>query len=497
MPLSPQDIKKLKVAKVLCQSDFWFFTRYMFKAQYKRKFAQWEHLKQIADVLDKVIKGDITRLIINVAPRYGKTELAVKAFIAHGLCINPSAKFIHLSYADNLALDNSETVRDLVVSEDYQQLFPEVKVKLGSRGKQKWFTESGGGVYATAAGGQVTGFGAGQTDLSEEELIEALRDMGNTRGLFAGAIVIDDPIKPEDSDSDTKRNRVNDRYDSTISNRVNSRNTPIIIIMQRVHEDDLAGYLIRKQGTVDKGGVWHVLSMPSIKEDGTALCPDKHTIEELRSLEAHNEIIFQRQHMQNPKPKAGLLFAADELNYYDFQLDVPADYIYLAADPANLGGDDFAAIVCKMRGKWIDIEDVIYNTMGADMNEPAVVKKIVEHGVNDAGIEGVMGWEQSVQRIRMEASKVAPNCRIRSLRPTTAKHARIVAKSSFIKRHFRFRKDWQMHPEYAKFMRNLTSYLRIQAVGSGNKHDDAPDVAEMGASFFESQFPQLWALDVE
>src|SRR4030095_15210779 len=70
--MTPQEIKKLKVAKVLCQTDFWFFTRYFFKAQYKRKFAQWDHLKQISDVLEKVMSGEITRLIINIAPRYGK-----------------------------------------------------------------------------------------------------------------------------------------------------------------------------------------------------------------------------------------------------------------------------------------------------------------------------------------------------------------------------------------------------------------------------------------
>lgn len=494
---------KIEVARALCQSDLWFFTRYFYKSRFKRKLSQWDHLKQISDVLERVIRGEITRLIINVAPRLGKTEIAVKNFIAHGLAINPAALFIHLSYADALALDNSETVRDLVMSEEYQQLFPDVKVKRSSFGKKKWYTEAGGGVYATSAGGQVTGFGAGRVDMEEADMNAMLAELSDLdeksrqRAMFAGAIIIDDPIKPEDSDSDTKRNRVNDRFDSTISNRVNSRTTPIVIIMQRVHEMDLAGYVVSKYGKAEDGGDWHILSLPSIKEDGSALCPERFSIEELRKLEKANEIIFQRQHMQNPKPKAGLLFPSEELHYFTYDPHKEYEYVYLAADPANLGGDDFASVVCKLSGNWIDVVDVVYNTKGADLNEEAIVRKIIDHKVNDAGIEGVMGWKESVARIREQVQRFAPDCTIRSLHPRTAKHPRIVARSSFIKNHFRFRDDWQENSEYAKFMRNLTSYLRIQAVGMQNKHDDAPDVCEMAAGYFEANFPQLWVIDIK
>jgi len=150
--LTVENIKELKVAHVACKDDFIFFVRYFFKHQYKRKWAKWDHLYQIAELLEKVISGEVTRLIINIAPRYGKTELAVKAFIAYGLCLNPSAKFIHLSYSDDLALDNSEAVKDLVISDEYQTLFPSVKLKQSSKAKKKWYTEQTGGVYATSTG---------------------------------------------------------------------------------------------------------------------------------------------------------------------------------------------------------------------------------------------------------------------------------------------------------------------------------------------------------
>jgi hypothetical protein len=228
--------------------------------------------------------------MINIAPRYGKTELAVKNFISHGLSINPAAKFIHLSYSTELALDNSEAVKDIIEHESFKEIFPEVVIKKDSKAKKKWYTTAGGGVYATSTGGQVTGFGAGTVDDDDEKFDEEFEDEFSQllEGIginqtFGGALIIDDPIKPEDADSEIKRNRVNNRYDSTIKNRVNSRNTPIIIMMQRVHEDDLCGYLLKNEP-----GEWFVLSLPCIQVDDegkrTALWEFKHTLAELDDM---------------------------------------------------------------------------------------------------------------------------------------------------------------------------------------------------------------------
>ena len=106
------------------------FTRYFFKKRFGRKFVVGEHHKKICDTLDRVLKGEFKRVIINMPPRYGKTEVCVKNFIAAGLAINPSSKFIHLSYSDDLALDNSEEVREFVKSEEYQSIFAEFKLQM-------------------------------------------------------------------------------------------------------------------------------------------------------------------------------------------------------------------------------------------------------------------------------------------------------------------------------------------------------------------------------
>lgn len=304
--LDIEDIKKLKVAKYKCLQSLLFFTRYFYQKRFSRKYIVADPHTKICEALERVLKGEITRLIINIAPRYGKTELGVKNFIAHGLALNPAAKFIHLTYSQNLALDNSEEARGIVQSDWYQEMF-DVKVKRDSKAKNKWYTTAGGGVYAAATGGQVTGFGAGRVDTEEEEKkrleeeenfikeTEEFMPIVSTKAIFAGAIIIDDSIKPEDANSAVKRNRVNDRFETTVRNRVNSRKTPIIIIQQRVHIKDLPGYLIGVEP-----GEWTVITLPCLKEDGTALWPMKHTAEELMKLKRINEFVFNSQYQQNP-----------------------------------------------------------------------------------------------------------------------------------------------------------------------------------------------------
>ncbi len=373
------DIETLEVAKVKCLKSLLFHTRFFFKDQYNRKFIVGEHHTIICEALERVLKGELKRLIINVAPRYGKTELAVKSLISHGLALNPSAKFIHLSYADNLALDNSESVKDLIQSELYQTVFPEVQIKKDSRAKDKWYTTKNGGVLARSASGQVTGFGAGQVDEELDEFLNAISQEGlddlDKKLNFGGAIIIDDPVKPDDADSDTLREKVNNRYDSTIKNRVNSRNTPIIVIMQRLHPNDLSGYLQRD----NEEDEWEVIELPCIKADGKPLWEFKHTIEELHKLKKANEIVFERQYMQNPMPKHGLMFPLKDLNYFDINntagLNDP-DFTFVPCDPANEGGDDFAGGVFKLIGDKIFLTDVLYNTDGADSNEIALVEMI-------------------------------------------------------------------------------------------------------------------------
>lgn len=490
-----KDPNILNVAKVKCQQSLLFYTRYFFKSRFNRKFVIGQHHKIICDAMERVMKGECKRLIINIAPRYGKTEVAVINFIAHGLSINPAAKFIHLSYSDDLALDNSEQAKNMVLSPAYQELFPEVQVQKNSKAKDRWQTTAGGGVLARASKGQVTGFGAGQVDDPDMDNFFPEDMTFGGKETFGGAIIIDDPIKPEDADSDTVRESINARFDSTIRNRTNSRNTPIILIMQRLHPNDLAGYL-QRDGEEDD---WEVIELPCLFVNAVgeleSLWPFKHTVAELQAMKKANELVYERQYNQNPKPKAGLMFPSDDLNWYDYneladQFDDP-DHCYIPCDPANLGGDDFAAPVAKLIDNRIYITDVLYNTLGSDVNEKELPKMIVRENAHNVGVEGVFGWIETAKRIQETLERLEWEGEFRVLRPRTNKHSRIYARSSFIKNHLFFRKDYMNLPQYMKFMKNLTSYLKIQAPGLSNKHDEAPDVCEMVASFYERNFTHI------
>jgi predicted phage terminase large subunit-like protein len=273
-----------KVLKVMCEEDFLFFMRYIYKENNRRNFIVAPHFVLLANFVMRIINGEVKRGIINIPPRYGKTESLVKCFIAYGLAINNASKFIHLSYSSDLALDNSSQAKEYVESQAFQK-FWSMKLKKDAQGKQKWFNESGGGVYATAAGGAITGFGAGVADSK----------------IFSGAIIIDDPLKPDDANSEVKRSAVNERYNSTIRSRVNDRETPIIVIMQRLHEEDLSGFLLNG----GSGEEWEHLCLPALDENNNPLWEDKHSFEELEQIRQANRYNFSGQYMQTPSPAEG------------------------------------------------------------------------------------------------------------------------------------------------------------------------------------------------
>ena len=292
----------------LLASSLLQFTTKMFAYTARREYVVGEHHKIICDALMDVIKGRTNKLIINISPRYGKTLLCSQMFIAYGLALNPASKFLHISYSGSLVQENSMAVKDTITSTYFQTLFPEVQIKKNDNTRAKWSTTAGGGEYATSTLGQITGFGAGQTEMIEEELknIDDFTAQFNP-DHFSGAIVIDDPLRPDDALSDNVRESINRRFETTIRNRVNSRKTPIIIIMQRLHEHDLCGYLQEIEPNE-----WTVVSLPVIKrdEDGTehALWPFKHTLEELYKIRHASEFVFETQYMQNPTPMEGLMY---------------------------------------------------------------------------------------------------------------------------------------------------------------------------------------------
>lgn len=350
--MSIEDAARKAVIKAKCENDFKFFVRYFFKSQKGSKFIFSEHHEIICDHLMDVFYGRTTHLIINIPPRYSKTELAVKMFSAWCFVKNPKSEFIHLSYSDGLALDNSDTIKSVLKSSEFQGLWPDIQIKTNKDSKKAWGTEQGGVFYATASGGSVTGYGAGKVDDFEDE------------NGFGGAIIIDDPLKPDDAYSDPRRKSVNRRWDETIKSRFNSTKTPCIVIMQRIHEDDFCGMLLNDDEYNFKN-----LILPAILDEGTdkerALWPQKHSLGSLKAMKKKNSYMFSSQMQQSPSPLGGGLIKGAWFNRYsvlpkmkwraifgDTALKKKEANDYQVAECWGLGVDGNLYLIDMLRGKF-------------------------------------------------------------------------------------------------------------------------------------------------
>lgn len=240
---SPQwTFNEKRMLKFMLERDGISFMRYFFKLREGSKLKlNWHHYI-IEYVLQAVLDGHINRLIINVAPGYMKTEIAVRNFIARGLALNARAKFIQTSYSDTLVQENSSKIKDTIILPEFQDLWP-MKVRDDRSSNKRWFTNYGGGMMAVPSGGQITGFRAGRMEEG-----------------FTGAFIIDDPVKPDDAYSAVSREKINNRFNNTMRSRLAVENNPMVVIMQRIHENDLTGYLL-KGGS---GDVWYHLNIPTL-----------------------------------------------------------------------------------------------------------------------------------------------------------------------------------------------------------------------------------------
>ena len=483
--LSVQDMLRLEMLTSLEK-----YTKAMFKAQYKRSFIMSEHHLRIIEALQDVVDGKCRRLIINCPPRYSKTELVIKSFISWCYALNPACRFLHLSYSDVLVEDNSATVRAIMQEPLYKTLFPGSALLKDRDSAKRWKTKAGGEMYAVSTQGQVTGFGAGAVDLDPEidrldggsdifvfddHTNEVLSMIGAQSNIFQGAVVIDDPIKPEDAESDLVRERINNRFETTIRNRVNSRNTPIIIIMQRLHEHDLCGYL--QEIEPDE---WRVLSMPAIivdPETGAerALWPMKHSLEELHRMRAINPVIFDTQYMQDPAPKEGLM-------YQGFRTYTPDELAAVAAssrpirrnytDTADTGSDFHCSICFLDTPTAVYVTDVLFTDEPMETTEPAQARMLTENGTVDCLIEsnnGGRGFARNVKqllRTRFHNFKTA----VRTFTQSKNKRSRIFSASAQVQNDIVFPAGWERR--WPKFYKALVSYRKDNR---RSQHDDAPD----------------------
>lgn len=249
-----------EVRKILLKS-FKTFAKWSFHIQMSCEFQSQDFHDVIFDTAQKVVDGEIDRLVVCIPPRHSKTQIMSIALPLYSFCHNVSSHNIITSYAEDVVLESSGYIRTVMLDPLFMRIFPNVRIDPNKRSLERWGTTKSGVMHAVPTGGKLTGKGAG--------LLSA---------KYSGVFVVDDAIKPKDAYSDTVRAEINDRFNNTFMSRlandgfisVNGElvpcpRTPMVIIMQRVHDSDLVGHILRG-GSSDK---YHFLNIPAIIEEDT------------------------------------------------------------------------------------------------------------------------------------------------------------------------------------------------------------------------------------
>jgi predicted phage terminase large subunit-like protein len=249
------------------------------------------HLSHIAGWLERVASGEVKRLMLFAPPRHGKSKLATELFPAWVLGRDPSQQFMIASHSAELAYTFSRNVRNTIGLETFAELFPATRLSDDNATVQRWTLEgfTRPAMLAVGVGGSPTGQGA-------------------------RIAIIDDPIgSASDADSALSRENTYRWYTDTIRPRLEPGGA-VVLMMQRWHEDDLAGRLLRDAER--DGEPWQVVNLPALaeagdaldREAGAALWPERWPVHELEAIRSVSARSFEAKYQQRPRPSEGALF---------------------------------------------------------------------------------------------------------------------------------------------------------------------------------------------
>lgn len=245
------------------------------------------------------------RLIINVPPGHSKSTLLCM-WIAWTMSQHPDSRYLYISYSKSLAAKHTETIKRIISLRHYQYLFG-VSIRWDSKAKEFFQTTAGGSVAAFGSSGAIVGQDGGLPGLDR----------------FSGAVIIDDCHKIDEAHSDTIREGVINNYRETIQQRARGVNVPYIYIGQRVHEADLAAYLLRG----DDGYEWENVILKSLDENENALYPEAFPKESLIIKREKDPYVFASQFQQDPVPAGGALFRREWFHLLSEEPEVLCTFI--------------------------------------------------------------------------------------------------------------------------------------------------------------------------
>ena len=239
------------------QNTYMGFVKEMWPA-----FIEGRHHKIMADAFEKIARGELKRLIVNMPPRHTKSEFASYLLPAWFLGQFPEKKIIQTAHTAELSVGFGRKVRNLVDSEDFKKVFPKLALRADSKAAGRWSTDSGGEYFAIGVGGAVTGKGA---DL----------------------LIIDDPHSEQEGQSADPSvfDRTYDWYTSGPRQRLQPGGA-IVIVMTRWHMRDLTGKIIKSSAQREGMDEWEVIEFPAIMPSGKALWPEFWSLAELTALQS-------------------------------------------------------------------------------------------------------------------------------------------------------------------------------------------------------------------
>jgi predicted phage terminase large subunit-like protein len=294
--------------KELARDSFLGFVKYVWPV-----FIEGRHHKVIADAFERVIKGDLKRLIINMPPRHTKSEFASYLLPAWFLGQNPEKKVIQTSHTAELSVGFGRKVRNLVDSDDFKEIFPELALRADSKAAGRWSTNQGGEYFAIGVGGAVTGKGA---DL----------------------LIIDDPHSEQDGQSIDAAvfDKTYEWYTSGPRQRLQPGGA-IIIVMTRWHKRDLTGKIIKSAAQREGVDDWELIEFPALMPSGNSLWPEFWSQKELLALQ--NELPspkWEAQYQQNPTSEEGALVKREWWKRWERDEPPPCEFMIQSWDTAFL-----------------------------------------------------------------------------------------------------------------------------------------------------------------
>lgn len=446
LELKKEKLRLLKLKEVaLARENFYSFCVYMDSSFFTKGKP---HLKLIADSLQDIYEGKIQKLSVSVPPRYGKsyTITLYNSWIYGKI---PSIAIMRNSYTAELAETFSYKTREILKSEKYLKVFPNIELKKDRQNISDWSltTAKQTSYFCAGVGGSITGKGANILEL-------------------------DDGIKGvEEALSETIVSKTWNWYigDHMARREIGYKN---ILIGTRYCKNDPIGKLTDPESEYfDRE--FRVIIIPALDENGKSTCEEIMPTEEYKWIkDKMDNFIWESVYMQQPISEKGLLYPIAELNKFSLK-DIATkkpDAIVGFTDVADKGSDFLCSVSGLVFGEFIYINDVVFTQDGVEITEPLVADMIIRNKMDTMHIEsnnGGYGFSRNVRDLIRNKSY----CSIMAETTTTNKETRIIMNAGYIKQYFYFRDDYEAGSDYDKYMRQLTSYIKL----GKNKHDDAAD----------------------